>query len=254
MLDSVLQGTLLAGSVLTVLRLLTGGLYRRYRFFFFYFLFRIPNSLWPLFIDVHSNTYLHVWVVTEPLVVVFYVLMVFELYRLVLERYKGLYTIGRWAMYLVGAISMGISALTLIPKIRQAAPQSSKILGSVFAIERGIDLSLAIFLILLLVFLALFPVKLSRNVRVHAVIYTIFFLSNTLALLLRGFFGMRHVDQFNTAFAITSACAVFAWLIFLGPAGEDIPLPAQTLGEDYESRVLGWLDALNATLLRVSRN
>ena len=32
----------------------------------------------------------------------FYILVVMELYGLVFERYKGLYTLGRWAMY--GAI------------------------------------------------------------------------------------------------------------------------------------------------------
>ena len=37
---------------------------------------------------------------------VFYVLMVLELYRLVLEKYKGLYSLGRWALYLSLAISV----------------------------------------------------------------------------------------------------------------------------------------------------
>jgi len=253
-LESVLQGVLLLGSILTAVRLFRTGLYRRYPFFFLYFVLRIPNSLWPLFLDTSSNTYLHVWVFTEPVFVVLYVLMVFELYRLVLEKYEGLYTLGRWAMYLFGTISLGVSALTLIPRIRPTAPQSSKILGYFFAIERGVDFSLAIFLILLLFFLALFPVKLSRNVRVHAIIYPVFFLSNTLALLMRGLFGMQHVDQFNAVFSVVSVAAMIAWLVLLSPEGEEAPAHTQvSAGHDFESRALIHLSSLNATMLRVSR-
>ena len=39
---SVFQAVTILGSALTVLKLFTSGLYRRYRFFFGYFIFRIP--------------------------------------------------------------------------------------------------------------------------------------------------------------------------------------------------------------------
>ena len=254
MLGSVVQGILFVGSVGTAYRLYMTGLYRRYPFFFLYFVIRIPNSIWPLFIDIYSNTYLHLWVITEPIFDVLYVLMVLELYRLVLERYKGLYTVGRWAMYLFATISVAISALTLIPKIRPVTLQKSRILPYVVALDRGICLSLAIFLIFLLIFMTLFrSIKLSRNVRVHAIIYPIFFLSTTMAMLLRSLFGTRLGDQFNIAFSMISAGAVIAWLVLLSPAGEEAPSKVVRLGEDYESRALTHLDALNATMLRVSR-
>jgi hypothetical protein len=252
-LGSLLQGALIAGGVLTVLRLYRTGLYLRYPVFFSYFIFKIPHNTCPLFFDTSSNSYLHYWVMTEPIAMAFYVLMVVELYRLVLEKYKGLYTIGRWAMYLCSTISVTIAAIALIPRIRPTAPQVSKIMGYMLAGERGIVFSLAMFLILLLFFLTLFPVRLSRNVRVHALIYTVFFLSNTLALLLRALFGMKLADQVNVAFSIVSVCAVFAWLIFLRPEGEEVPGPALHLGKNYEERVLNGLSALNSTLLKVAR-
>jgi hypothetical protein len=252
-LDSILQGILLLASVLTVFRLYTTGLYRRYPFFSLYFAFRVPNSVWPLLLDVRSNRYLHFWVLTEPVVSAFYVLMVFELYRLVLENYKGLYTLGRWAMYSFSAISLSISAVTLLPRIKPTAPQQSRIMGYVIAGERGIDFSLAIFLLLLLLFMALFPVKLSRNVRVHAALYTIFFLSNTLKMLLHSVFGMRQAEYFNTLYAAVSAATVIAWLVLLSPTGEQAPVAAALVTEDYEARALRGMEALNASMLRVSR-
>jgi hypothetical protein len=228
-------------------------LYLRYPIFFSYFIFKVPHNTCPLFLDMHSNAYMHFWVVTEPLAMGFYVLMVVELYRLVLEKYKGLYTIGRWAMYVCSIASVAIAAISLIPRIKPQTPQASKVIGYVLAGERGIVLSLAIFLILLLFFLAMFPVRLSRNVRVHALIFTVFFLSNTTALLVRTLFGMALAVEVNTAFSIVSACSVFAWLIFLRPEGEEVPGPTLYLGKDYEERVLSGLNNLNSTLLRVAR-
>ena len=115
--------------------------------------------------------------------------MVVELYKLVLEKYKGLYTLGRWALYVSLAISVSISAISLLPQIKPTMPQRSRIMLYVLATERGIHTGLAIFIILILCFLSFFPVKLSRNVRVHALVFSIFFLSSTFVLLMRSLFG-----------------------------------------------------------------
>ena len=184
-LISFLTMVSLLGSVLMALQLYRTGLYRRYPIFFVYFIFRIPNNIWPFFVDVSSGLYQQVWVLTEPIEVVFYVLMVVELYKLVLEKYKGLYSLGRWALYLSLAISVGISAITLLPRIKPSMAQRSKIMFYVMATERGIHTALAIFIIFILGFLSFFPVKLSRNVRVHALVFSIFFLSSTFMLLMR---------------------------------------------------------------------
>lgn len=253
MLANFLQGALIAGALLTALRLYTTGLFRRYPVFFSYFVFKVPYNTCPLFLDMRSNTYMHYWVLTEPIAMAFYVLMVAELYRLVLEKYKGLSTVGRWAMYVCSIVSVAIAAISLIPRIRPQTPQASRIMGYMLAGERGIALSLTIFLILLLFFLTLFPVRLSRNVRVHALIFTVFFLSNTTALLVRALFGMTLAVEINTVVSIISACSVFAWLIFLRPEGEEVPGPTLYLGKDYEERVLNGLNSLNSTLLKVAR-
>src|SRR6266576_365911 len=127
-LVSFLKMVSLLGSVLMALQLYRTGLYLRYPIFFVYFIFRILNSIWPFFLEVSSSLYQQVWVLTEPIEVVFYVLMVVELYKLVLEKYKGLYSLGRWALYLSLAISVGISAITLLPRIKPSMAQRSKIM------------------------------------------------------------------------------------------------------------------------------
>src|ERR1019366_2711088 len=54
-LVSYLKAVLLLGSVLMVLKLYRTGLYRRYPIFFAFFIFRIPNSIWPSFPGERSS-------------------------------------------------------------------------------------------------------------------------------------------------------------------------------------------------------
>ena len=192
LLVSCLKAILLIGSALMAYKLYRTGLYRLYPIFFAYFTFRIPNGIWPLFFDGASPTYQKIWISTEPIILTFYILMIRELYRLVLEKYKGLYTLGRWAMYLAMTVSVIISGLSLLPRIKPSAAQRSKMMAYVLATERGVDTALAIFIVLLLLFLSRYPVRLSRNVRTYAVIYSVFFLSNTFVVLMRSLFGLQH--------------------------------------------------------------
>jgi hypothetical protein len=252
-LVSCLNAVLLLGSILMALKLYCSGLYSRYPVFFAFFLFRIPNNAWPLFLGYSSPLYLQVWVLTEPIGLLFYVLMVVELYKLVLEKYKGLYSLSRWALYLSLAISVSISAISLLPQIKPSMPQRSKIMFYVLATERGIDTGLVIFIVLILCFLSFFPVRLSRNVRVHALVFSIFFLSHTFMLLMRSLFGLRLADQVNTILLCITVGSVGAWLTLLRTAGEDAERAPALYGQEHESRLLTHLDSLNAALLRASR-
>src|SRR5207248_4908074 len=141
--------------------------HRRYPVFFWYFCFRVLNGLWPFFFDLKSNAYIYIWEATEPVNLIFYIWVVLELCALVLERHKGLYSLGRWAMALGMVISVGLSILTLLPKITPAMPQRSRSLGYFFATDRGVTFCLAIFLLLMLFLLSRYPVPLSRNVVLH---------------------------------------------------------------------------------------
>jgi hypothetical protein len=248
-LVSFLKVISLLGPVLIAGKLFRSGLYRRYPVFFAYFLFRVPNAIWPFFLDNNSNIYLHFWIVTEPVFWIFNILLVSELYRLVLEKHKGIYSLGRWFLYLGTGVSVTISALSLIPKIKPEMPQASRIIGYHFAAERGIDFSLAIFILLILLFLAVFHVPLVRNVKVHSAIYSVYFLSNTIGLLLRSIFGLRSKVEVDLLFMAASCGCMIAWLLLLNPKGEEVRSRAPTVDPGAETRLLHHLNSLNRTLL-----
>ncbi|MGB9457162.1 MAG: hypothetical protein WCB12_14030 [Bryobacteraceae bacterium] len=252
-IQQYVQILLLIGSALVAAKLYRSGLWRKYSFFFAYFVFRIPNSTWPLMVSTGAPVYLWLWLFTSSVCLIFYVLVVAELYRLILEKYRGLETMGRWAMYAATAVSVLISVLALLPRFTPAMPQRSKHLGYEYALERGIDFSLVMFILLMLLFLSRFPIPLSRNVVVHAAIFTLYFLAAALGLLLHALWGINLSAELSLSLSCVSLLCVGAWLLLLNPAGENVPAHLPLLGSGDEEKILRELDAVNAALLRVSR-
>jgi hypothetical protein len=252
-LVSFFQVAAVVGSGLTAAKLLFTGLHRRYRVFFWYFCFRVANGIWPFFFDLKSNAYAYLWALTDLVSLLFYVLVVMELCRLVLERHPGLYSLSRWAMGFGIVASLTLSFLSLLPKITPAMTQSSRKLGYFYAGDRGVTFCLAVFLLLMLFLLSRYPVPLSRNVILHFAIYTIFFLSNTLSLIFSSVFGLKLYRAVDIGLmGVSTACAL-AWAFLLNPKGEEVRLTIPHLGAEHEERLLYQLDSLNKTLLKASR-
>jgi len=246
------------GSALAALNLYRAGLHREYRIFFAYLVFRSPCVLVALILGWTGQQalYFQFFTWTEPISVIFYVLIVFELYRLVLSRYKGLYTLGRWAMAAATALAIVISIVSLTVAKQGAGAGASKPSQSVMVFELGaearIDLALVVFIVLIVWFMSRYPIYLNRNVIIHTVVYSVFFFANALGLVL-WLFNINVITPVNlTLMGIASACAV-AWWIGLTAKGEEVQVHLPALGAGAEERVLQQLDALNATLLKVSR-
>ncbi|MGA2195592.1 MAG: hypothetical protein ABSH40_10005 [Bryobacteraceae bacterium] len=240
------------GSALTAYKLYHAGLHRRYRFFFAYLIFRVPCISCALFMDQRGKTYLWLFTKSEPIVMLFYVLIVLELYRLVLERYKGLYTLGRWVMGAAMAIAVGISIISLRGVATAQLQRFSGWVVFELKAEARLDLALVLFILLIIWFLSRYPIRLNRNVVVHTIVYSVFFFANSLGLVF-WLFKIRIFEPFNTILmGIASACAV-AWWIGLTRKGEEVQVHLPSLGPGAEQRALQQLAALNATLLKASQ-
>ncbi len=250
-----LQILIVAGCALTSAKLWHNGLFRRYKVLFGFLVFRFLHGSIALvwFTDIRSAGYQKFWVLTQPIFWIFYILLVLELYSLVLEKHKGLSTLGRWVLYAGFSLSILISSLALLPRIQMGTRQRSVILGYYYAVERGLDFSLLIFLVLILVWLTRYPVPLSRNLVLHSVVYTTLFLTNTLGLFTRVFFGLELSRSVSTALLGVLACCVFAWLFVMSEKGEEVRLSIPQFGPEDEKRILNQLETLNSTLLRVAR-
>jgi len=248
------QSVTLIGFALTAAKLLSSGMYRRYKVFFAYLIFSVIQISASITMNPRSEAYFRLWILTEPILWLFYLLVVLELYRLVLDKYPGVYTLGRWALIASVVVSIVISALTLVHKVSVAgARQTSHTLVYYLAIERGVVCSLLIFLFLILLILSQYPVKLSRNVIVHCAVYSLFFLSNTLNLLLRGVFGIHLSSSLSMVQLGITAFCVMLWVFLLDVKGETKLISVIKMPAEHEERILQKMSALNTTVLRASR-
>jgi hypothetical protein len=193
------------------------------------------------------------WTITEPLLWLFYILLVLEIYRLVLEDYKGIYSVGRWALYVCLTLAVIASGSTLLPGWNTGNAKSPMVLFYL-VIERGVIFSMVLFILLLGLFLSSYPIRISRNIIVHTALYTVYFLSSTLMLLVQALTGFHVSKAFNTGLVLTGILCGFGWLILLKKEEQAsrVVLRYEWKPED-EERLVQQLTAINSSLLRTVR-
>ncbi len=233
-------------------RLFRSGLYLKYPYFVAFLCFSVVRLL-VLKLPLSRRLYAEIWMATEALLWIFYVLILLELYTLVLERYKGIQSLGKWIFHGSVGLALFIAALSLYPKL--GTGQQNDFLMLFMIAERGILCALALLTLLMTAFLAWFPVPLPRNVILHSVLFAFYFFSKAAALLVRNLMG-HAAAQGGTSFAILAVgwiCMVlWAWL--LTPDGEDTEARVHhRWNEEEEERLLDQLKLINSSLSRSTR-
>jgi hypothetical protein len=248
---SLLWGFSIVANATAALRLYQLDLNRVYRFFFAYLVLTTARSLVLLPFSVRENTYGLIYLATIPILWVFYILIVLELYSLVLQNYSGIYSLGRWTLYGALFFSVTVSVLTLIPSWGN---ETSKLLFWCTTVERGVDFSLVIFLLMILIFLSRYPVALNRNIIVHCVVYTVFFLGTSMTILVRNVVGHELMRELNNVLQVINAACYLVWIFFLTRAGESrITMLRHNWSPEDEQRLIEQLNTINNTLLRAAR-
>jgi len=99
-----------------------------------------------------------------------------------------------------------------------------------------------------------YPITLNRNIIVHSVIFSIYFLSNTAVFLLLSTGGPGAIRIAAYAIQVVNLGALGIWLAMLNPAGEHRPQrlrPAWMPGAEEE--LLNQLKSINQAVLRAAR-
>lgn len=250
----ILNFIVVAGSAFLGVRLFVTGLYRRYWAFFFYLIFNALREGVVSTLDPSKRTYLHFWGVTEPLEWLLLVLVVLELYSLVLQDYRGLSTVGRWAMIAAVVVALAASGLSLLAPSFHTT--QGRMMTYYYAAERAVYFSLVFFLLTILFVLMQYPITLSRNVILHSFVFSVYFLSNTMifTILSARNFSPGLIQAAQYAVALLNMTALGIWLARLTPAGELQKVRLRpTWMPGREEVLVGQLNQLNAALLRATR-
>ena len=251
-MDSLINLLVMVGYTVLIARLFHAGLHRTYRAFFCFLILVLLECVLLVVLGESSMAYARVWVIGQPIEWLLEAGVVLELYQLSLRDYRGLSTVGRWAVIVAFILAVAASSLNLV--IPSQTTRQGRLIAFYYVAERGVNFSLVVFLITILFLLTRYPITLNRNTIVHSVVFSGYFFSNTAIFLL---LSMRGSAALRTAQYGTQAVNLIAagtWLAMLNVAGEQ---RRQTLRSSWmpgrEEHLLNQLNRLNLALLRVSQ-
>jgi hypothetical protein len=231
-----------------IVRVWTAGLYVLYPYFFSYLLVDFFQTLLLVSISFQGWLYRRLWVASESLIDCCYVLIVFELYRVVLRDLPGIASISR--RYITITVSIAIPLSLLVLRLEETP---ANFVSVFLVIERAVVFSLVIFILLVSAFLAYYPVPLHRNVVVYSIGYAVYFLTKTAALFIRTL-GYYVAPQISTALLVVSSACLLFWTLGLTRSGEVRTLViGHKWNREDEARLLSKLKAINASLVGVGK-
>ena len=242
----------IAANLVAVLRLYQLSLHVGYRYFFCFLIAQAFQSLLLFSVPVGSAAYFWAYFITAPVLWLSYFLVVREIYALIFNAYKGIYTVTRWSMYAAWVLAIVVSTLSIVVTHSAAAGESH--LKYVLTMERGVVFSLVLFLPLALYFLSHYPIALHRNAVVHSILYSTFFLADAgmHAINATASAGVSHLANL-ALMAITGIC-FGAWSVLLTRKGEVREVNAiRRHNPANDARLLAQLNAMNETLLHLIR-
>jgi hypothetical protein len=121
-----------------------------------------------------STLYGTIYLVSTPMVWIVAYLVVLELYRLILEDYPGIASVGRKAVTWCMGLAIVVSIAYAIPDLRTTSGEFP-VLRIYTIVERSTVLGLLLFLVLIQVFLLRYRLRLSPNRMVYATGYALYF-------------------------------------------------------------------------------
>jgi hypothetical protein len=228
------------------------GLAAGKRFFCTYLVFHAIRSILLLATPQSRTLYGWVYLTTEPILWLLYVLIVVELYTAALKQFAGISALSRWVLSGVIAVSLIVSLGSLVPDLNSSHP--FPIIHAVTAAGRAICTSLALFLLGITLFFLSYPIPLSRNTIIHSAICSAYFLIGAAGYFVHNVVGPGSWAVVNLALVVITGATLLAWILFLRPEGERIIVEHRPQwSPETEEELLNRLNALNSVLARSLR-
>lgn len=237
-----------------LVKLLVGGLARIYKLFFCYLAWDLVSSLIGISLTYNTNRYAYFYMGAQAVKIVIAAFLLVEIYSLALEGTPALAQFGRNTVgYILGAAGLFPVLGVFLDHSVSGHP---KLLTCFFLFEQTMDATMAIFLVLISLFMAWFPLRMRRNVIVYAGGFIVWSLSRSAAVHLANQFpgnlsATRVISSLQMC--ISLVCLLF-WLIGFGREGESRTAVVGHLWDRAEAeRLTQQLDAINNNLERLRR-
>lgn len=256
--EKALFGLDLLATAVLLLRLWSTGLYKIYSLFFSFIAFSLAQQAFMASLSPRSNLYGWSFLVTESLRMVFFAVILLELYSLVFKELKGIASVAKayikWA--LAASIFISLAIVFVVP-LSSDVPSNQSIIHQYFVFHLAISTSLVLFVLLIAGFLVAYPIPLARNVIVYTIGYAVYFLAHAagFVLLSTGAFDSNWRDNISKVLQCVSLAGLAFWAIFLNQAGETkIRTAVHRFNPEQERLALQKLRAVNDMLARAHKD
>jgi len=203
-------------------------------------------------INPRSNLYGWTFVGTTVCLWVLAYLVVLELYRLILEDYPGIASVGRKAISWCMGFAVVIAVAYAIPDLR-STNGPFPILRIYIILERSTVLAILVFLVLIQLFLLRYRLRLSPNRMVYATGYALYFAIVVAQDVIVTALGIQVVYSFNLWITAIGGLILLAGAALLSRKGEVKVALEATDSSDDRARLQRQLSDINRVLSRAAR-
>lgn len=262
-LNHIAQGVNDVLCIALLARLVSLRLHRAYRAFFLFLCVQLLASIIDL---VESNLrrdqypdYRLTWIPIQIALLVLSLWMVYALLIAVLAGLPGILRFSRKFLNTMFVVALGVAVWSAraeygVSKALSFVTPLGRMVGLMFVLNRATCTAAVIALLGILCFILWFPVVMPRNLAVFSIGFAIYFSATATSWLtwsLGSNANLRVID--DVAMLVLTLCYGY-WTVFLTRDGERMPV---RLGHSWhkaeQQRLIGQLEAMNASLLRAAR-
>jgi hypothetical protein len=241
-----------AASIGAITRLIYLNLVRRFPALVAYLVFLAFIKAAFGLLDPVSALYAWSYLVFEFLKWIFSIFAIRELFALTFNRYPGIRTVGRWAMYTGVALALSISLL--VTHLFWSGGARGRSVGLFYfeISQRSVVFTLALVIVTILMVLSRYPLHLSKNALVSGGFFSILYLSEASQLLFDSLAPKLYNLYVDWADSVFVLICLLGWAALLKPE-TDIIQPRISFSTPQEDHLLQQLDALNEMMTRSVR-
>jgi hypothetical protein len=233
-------------------RLWSQKLIRVYLFLTIFLAAETVQDLVALPIQPQTTLYGWIFLLSTPVIWILAYLVVLELYRLILEDYPGIASVGRKAVTWCLGLALIVSFAYAIPELRTSQGRFP-VLRIYLIAERSTVLALLLFLVLIQLFLFRYRLRLSSNRMIYATGYALYFGVGVAQDIIYIALGIRVVDTVTLWMNSLAATLLLAGTALLSSRGEaKVQLEAVDSSSD-RARLQRELTDINRLLSKAAR-
>lgn len=242
-------------TVAVLVSLWMNSLVRLYKLFFCYLAADLIFSIAAANTPYHTKAYAYVYFSSQIVKGGIAAFMLVEVYSLALDRHPALARFGKSVVGYILAAS-AVIPLAMMFSDRTGPGYKYPLLRKFYLSEQTVDSTMAIFLILISIFLTWFPVRLRRNVIVYITGFTVWSLTHSAAVHLANQFqssksAIAWLNLIQTSLLL--GCLLY-WLLGFRREGEGRTAVVGHLWNRAEAeRLTEQLNAINDSLERMRR-